>query len=85
MKKYIIPVAAFLLIGTIASAQTDKKQPSKMTTKPTTAKPATTGSTKMSKPATKMMTADSTKHTAGTAMKRKTHPKTSAPKKEVTK
>jgi hypothetical protein len=85
MKKYIIPVAAFLLIGTIANAQTDKKTPPKMTTtKPTTAKPATAGASKMAKPAPKMAV-DSTKHaTTGTAMKRKPHPK-AAPKKTATK
>jgi hypothetical protein len=83
MKKYIIPVAAFLLIGTIANAQTTKKQPA--TTKPATTKPAATGSSKTSRPATKMAMADTTKHTTNaTAMKRKPHPK-ATPKKETTK
>lgn len=82
MKKYLIPVAAFLLIGTIANAQTDKKAPSKMTTTKPASKPATTGTTKMATPAPKMAM-DTTKH-AGAAMKRKTHPKT-APKKPAAK
>jgi hypothetical protein len=85
MKKYIVPVVAFLLIGTIANAQTEKKTAPKMTTKPATttsnSKTATT-----SKPAKTWTASDSTHH-AGMAMKRKVHPKatSAAPKKTATK
>ncbi|MEO8403277.1 MAG: hypothetical protein ABI480_01725 [Chitinophagaceae bacterium] len=84
MKKYIVPVVAFLLIGTIANAQTEKKTAPKMTAKPATT--AGTSKTTTSRPATKMAASDSTHH-AGMAMKRKTHPKatSAAPKKTATK
>lgn len=70
MKKYIIPVAAFLLIGTAAGAQTEKKQH----VKPMTTKPATTNAARSTR--SKPVMVDSTsRHTTTSAIKRRTHTK----------
>ncbi len=55
MKKFIIPIAACLLIAGTASAQTTPaktKEKAKTTTAKTTATPSTTATTQTTKPAT---------------------------------